>query len=172
MKFFCLVGMVLFLSACAASKYPVNRTKNPIKVAQFYCSKNKNSQSSHQLDSEFLYSEMRTCLIKENYASAIFLFSLAGSRSWYDAASSENEDLKDKHATLLKKHLQGVPSENISQFWAKLHEMLGITDRLVEICDKLATLEMDIKKQSKSNTLISWKDALGGYLHCPFPGHF
>lgn len=171
MKVFCLAGMVLFLSACAASRYPANRMHDPISVAQFYCSNNKNSQLNNQLDSESLYSEMRMCLIKENYTSAVFLFSLAGSRSWYDATSSGNEDLKDRHATLLKKYLEGIPSANVSQFWAKLHETLGIRNRLVETCDKLATFEMEIKRQSKSNTLLTWKDALGRYLHCPFPGH-
>lgn len=170
MKVFFLAGIALFLSACAVSRYPDNRINHPIKVAQFYCSKNKKSELNNQLDSEFLYSEMRMCLIKENYTSAVFLFSLAGARSWYDAASSESEDLKDRHAALLKNHLKGVPSENVSQFWTRLHETLGITHSLVETCDKLATLEMDIRRQSKSNAFISWKDALGSYLHCPLSG--
>lgn len=163
--FFVLLSLSVF--ACSTSREVVSTTDKPIDITQYYCSTKNGPYIGSNLNSALLYSEMRACLIKHNYASAAFLFSLSGTLSWYETTNNENIESRNQHITRLKNNLVGIPADSLSRFWSQVHEILGTPARLAETCNKLSTLSMDIDRQFSSNRNVSWQKALENYLHCP-----
>lgn len=159
--------LAFFLSACTANHYSSQPPEKPIKLAQFYCAKSQSLSGNKTLDSDYLYSQMRSCLMKKEYASAAVLFSLSGSLSWYQAANSRSEALRTKHITLLKNNLKGLPAENLHQFWPEVHKILGTPEQLNRLCSQFMTLEPQIDKKDPAFESVRWHDALENYLHCP-----
>lgn len=160
---------LFFLSAlllsCVAHNLPPKQYG--VKLSDYYCQNNTNSKNT-DLTVENLYSEMKTCIITEDYSSAVLLFSAAGSLSWYQAANNDNDVARNKHKSLLSTYLSGIEQLKREKFWLNTHSILGAENNLRQICQKLSELSSQLNdNNSNISENESWNSALVNYLHCP-----
>lgn len=106
------------------------------------------------------YEEMVACVKKKRFTEASFHYASAGVQTWYEYLLRPDSASKERHHAQLRKQLASLTDDEKQQFWSALYAILRDPQSRQQLCSRIATVPVD------TTTVILWKKAKVGYLHC------
>lgn len=125
-----------------------------------------------------LYAEMNACVKAQQYDSAVFLYALAGSYTWFDAERVGTQYARMAHSKRLGASLSQLSEKQVSQLWDKIRATMQDPKAQAKICEQVKQAGMPTHSASymridKSSNNVDapvarhyWESAVNSYLLC------
>ncbi|MFP7609883.1 hypothetical protein [Serratia quinivorans] len=166
------IFLVMALTGCSATspllpQGEISSRENAI--ALLHCDRSVNTDNT--TPPVEIYQSMVHCANKHAWGSAVLLFALAGSDSWYYATTTGSPEAKKQHSVLLAEAMQRLNHQPRQQLWQHIQATLGDTQQLTKVCQILRLTghpdySITPEKRTEINPDEYWQAALKNYLHC------
>lgn len=157
-KFLCVLFMSMILSACSSLTAPVS-LNNKASCEDI------SIDNLAKMSAEKLYETMTECLKKNKQELAFKMFTLAGLNTWYDYSLQPADYNYKRHNMLMNNSLTKLTEDEINTAWEYFSAKMKNKQFHKNICE-LAKKVGDSKKKTQIFDDVSWRQAMGNYLHC------
>ena len=125
-----------------------------------------------------LYENMNTCIARESWSDAIYLYARAGSSTWYDAVQVETQYARSMHSRLLKESIDALDNNQRNNFWRHLQATMSDTTKKEQLCEVLIAsgaptyrpdyMLLSASKDAERGFPIAknWEKAVYSYVGC------
>lgn len=125
-----------------------------------------------------VYERMNKCIINGEWDGAVYLYSLAGSLTWYDAVQVDTQFARSMHSRLLKQSLDALNDTQRVSFWEHIKVVMSDDVKKLALCTDLVasgapTYHPDYMLLSSSSGIdrkhpmtTAWKKAVNSYVGC------